>query len=137
MSLKELLELLRTEGQVIKNAPIAFASCVLLLVALAALSIFWFEERHYAGILAEKDATIQFLQTGQPQNPEKNNSDSKAYPNFNISIMGTHIIPTTESSISLLVLTVRIINYGQPSILKDWALTIRFPDGTELTSQPS
>ena len=58
MSLKEFLELLRTEGQVIKGAPVAFCSCVLVLITIASIASFYIEERHYVGIIAEKDAAI-------------------------------------------------------------------------------
>lgn len=58
MPLKEVYDHFKAEGRVLKKAPVAFASCVLFLSVIIFLGIGWFEERHYSGVIIEKDATI-------------------------------------------------------------------------------
>jgi hypothetical protein len=54
MSFKEFLDHLKSEGQVIKNAPVAFCS----FVVIAGFVIFLFVDWHYVGTISEKDSTI-------------------------------------------------------------------------------
>ena len=54
MSFKEFLDHIKSEGQVIKNAPIAFFS----FVAIAGFAVFLGVDWHYSGTISEKDATI-------------------------------------------------------------------------------
>ena len=58
MSLKEILDHFRAEGQTIKGAPFAFGSCLLICSVVIFLGIGWAEEWHYSGVISEKDATI-------------------------------------------------------------------------------
>jgi len=42
-----------------KESPISFTLCVLIIAALLSIGIYWLEERHYDGIIKEMDATIK------------------------------------------------------------------------------
>ena len=59
MSFKEVLDHFRTEGRVIKQAPFAFASCVLICAFGIFCGVVALEEWHYTGTISEKDATIE------------------------------------------------------------------------------
>ena len=49
---------LRREKSTMKGAPVSFFTCVALCAGLLACGIFSFDQWHYSGTIAEKDATI-------------------------------------------------------------------------------
>ena len=55
MSFKEILDHFKSEGQVIKNAPFSFVSCVLILGIMIFIGVDW----HYDGIINDKNGVIE------------------------------------------------------------------------------
>ena len=42
-----------------KESPISFTLCVLIITALLGVGIYWLEERHFNGTISQMDATIR------------------------------------------------------------------------------
>jgi len=62
MSLKEFIDHLKSEeGQVIRKAPFAFATTVLVFGVIIFLAIGWIEQWHYGGTISKLTATNELL----------------------------------------------------------------------------
>jgi hypothetical protein len=66
---KEIVDLLKSEGQVIRQAPYSFCLCVLILGVLIFLVIGSLYQWHFSGIISQEDATIETLKE-QRDNPD-------------------------------------------------------------------
>jgi hypothetical protein len=83
----------RKEKATMRGAPFSFVSCVIICTVLLGIGLFWLEERHYAGIIAEKDATIvQKDETARTISEErdKSNRENERLRNDNALLQSIH-----------------------------------------------
>jgi len=59
MSIDDVIDRFKKEWRVIRGAPWSFITCLSLLALPTAIAIWEIDERHYRGLIDEKDATIK------------------------------------------------------------------------------
>jgi hypothetical protein len=142
MVIDHLLDVLRREWPVIKQAPLLFFSALALLSCAIGGCVYVFLKAN----LDSKDDLIKTLQgqlVSRPA-PEPRGvvSNAKEPPDFRILLMGGNVfVPDKEPGLTGIVLDAVITNTGSPSVAMDWQLSVipltGSPRQAQLTKMPA
>lgn len=136
MEFNKLLEELRREWPVIKQAPLLFIFAVLLVI-IGCWSLLQFL---YKTNLDRKNDLIKTLKDQLENRPMQTVTSvppaNSGKPEFVLQLDGGNIfIPDQKPSLTGIVLDTIIINTGTPSIARDWQLSVVPPEGSPKTAQ--
>jgi hypothetical protein len=143
MGIDKLLDALRHEWPVIKQAPLVFLPAVLVVSSCIGALIYAF----FSATLKNKDDLIGTLQAklnlaaaASPAPPGSALSD-KTQPNFRMLLSGANVfVPDGEPGLTGIILDVIITNTGSPSVALDWQLSVipktGSPKQAQLTKMP-
>jgi len=138
MGIDRLLEELRNEWPVIKQAPLVFFGTLAIMAAAIWGAIYFF----YKANLDRKSDLIATLQgelaTRQPQSSPRDEVAAMNAPNLRILLQGGNIfVPDQKPTWTGIALDAIIINTGRPSVALDWGMSIIPPTGTPVRAQLS
>jgi hypothetical protein len=136
-----IVEELRKEWPVIRQAPILFFTALAILsAAMWGILYVIFNEN-----LTRKNDLIKTLQeqlaSYPAQAPPRAPFENSARPSFRLLLQGANIfIPDTEPNLTGIALDVIITNTGAPSVALDWSLSVvpstGSPKAAQLTKMP-
>jgi hypothetical protein len=138
----DIIEQLRREWPVIKQAPLLFAGTLMILIVVVGLVEYYF----FKANLDRKDDLIKTLQAQLATMPL---SVSQAPPpvqkaNFHLSISGGNVFtpeaPDVRDRLTGIAINAKVWNTGNPSVATEWGLAVipkgQIPVVAQLTTIP-
>jgi hypothetical protein len=138
----DIIEQLRREWPVIKQAPLLFAGTLIILTVMVGLVEYYF----FKANLDTKDDLIKTLQaqlSAMPANVSQAPSPAQK-PNLHLSMSGGNVFvpgaPDLRGSLTGIAINAKVWNTGNPSVATEWGLAVipkgQIPVVAQLTKIP-